>query len=182
MMGLLSFSCHDCRAHLAGYIHRELPPKTRQRVAAHLNGCSACYKLYAQQRDLARELSASLPLIGRAGDSRLDRIWSAVQDGMAQPASVPRRHSLHYSIVALALVLVLIAPWLLTAPRLSPTGARVALALPTQPTPQVQIAPAETPAVSAALTAAAGTPEDTADRVPPIQSNYAPPPGATDTP
>lgn len=173
MSGLSSLSCRDCRSHLAGYIHRELPPKTRERVARHVNQCPACYRLYAEQRDLARELSISLPLVGRAGDTRLDRIWSAVQVEMAAPSALPRRRSLHYSVVALLLALALIAPAMLAAPRLMPSGARVALAVPTQPRPDVLIMPAETPTVSAALTAAAQ---------PSIQSNYAPAAGVTDTP
>jgi anti-sigma factor RsiW len=149
-----AFSCRECRAHLPAYLHRELKPRLRRRVAQHLNGCPACYAQYRAHRDLAQELSSVLPRVGAADSSRLGKIWSGVQMEMAQPKA--SRYRARFSMAAAALVATLALPWALGSHQ------RV-LAVPDPPTPQtttlrdtpavetdVAVATAEAPSVTSA--------------------------------
>ncbi|PJF25300.1 MAG: hypothetical protein CUN53_13495, partial [Phototrophicales bacterium] len=39
---MFSFECRRCRSLLLAYIHRELSPRARRQVAAHLSRCDTC--------------------------------------------------------------------------------------------------------------------------------------------
>ena len=157
-------TCRTCREYLPGYLQRDLHPKLRAEVAAHLESCDTCYVLSVQQRDLAR----SLPTVG-SPVSGLDRIWSAVQADMAQPRREPEGlEKARYSVVALIFIIALLLPWTVRGQR---------LVLPTPPTPAVS-----TPKGTPVGVAFAPYTITFTSLTPPIQSNNAPEPGATDTP
>ncbi len=127
-------ACRYCRAHLGAYLTGELAAPARRRVSAHLDTCAACYAVYAQRRDLARELGRALPLVGQAAAPDFAQVWLKVQ------AEIPREssHPVQYGLVALLLTLLLLAPFTM--------GHRdVAPVLPTQPAPHLAAAD-ETPA------------------------------------
>jgi anti-sigma factor RsiW len=119
-------ACRYCRAHLDAYLGGELTAPARRRVAAHLDRCAACYSIYAQQRDLVRELRQALPLVGDANTPDFGQVWLHVQ------AEVPRGsgHPLPYGLVALLLALLLAVPFTMGHRDVPP-------ALPTQPAPQL---------------------------------------------
>jgi anti-sigma factor RsiW len=150
---------------LPGYVARELSPKQRARVSRHLNACAECYGVYVKQRQLMQELASSVPRIG-VDPPRLDRIRAAVMAEMMTPTRPRGRiDQARYSVVALALMIAVLLPWSMRA---YPFG------LPTPPQPET-LTPQGT-AVVAAL------PTDTATLTATLQSNYAPAPGATETP
>jgi predicted anti-sigma-YlaC factor YlaD len=176
-------TCHDCRAHLPGYIHRELSPLVRRRVGAHLDKCEACYAVYTSQREVARELTQQVPLIGQADAPRLGKIWSSIQVEMARPrrstlSRIPRRRG--FAIVILVLVLLL--------PSLgfhALQQRQVAMALPVPPTPtetsertSQAVAMATATCNCAIQAAATAAPEVTL----PAQPNYPPNTSGTEVP
>ncbi len=129
-------TCRSCQAHLVSYLHNELSPHLRRRVAYHLDDCAACYALYVQQRELARELQNAVPLIGRNDAPRFDRVWLSVQGELVQPRRSPQFHA-RYSLALLALLLALLFPWTMGGQRLT------SAAPPTQPPPLLVIRTAE---------------------------------------
>lgn len=158
-------SCRQCRALLPGYINRELTPKQRARVSRHLSACAECYGAYIEQRQLVNELFTSVPRIGGT-PAPLDKIRVAVMAEMAAPPVRPQRlNQARYSMVALALVIALLLPWSMRAHSFS---------LPTLPQPE-----AVTPQGTAVV---AVMPTEAATLTATLQSNYAPAPGATETP
>ncbi|MCC6803068.1 MAG: zf-HC2 domain-containing protein [Anaerolineae bacterium] len=158
-------TCRQCRALLPGYIHRELSPRQRARVSRHMSACAECYAVYAAQRQLVQELAASVPRIG-SGAPRLDKMRAAVMAEMAAPPRPKRRvNQARYSVVALALVVAVLLPWSMRAHSFS---------LPTLPQPE-----AVTPQGTAVV---AIMPTEAATLTATLQSNYAPAPGATETP
>ncbi len=143
-------ACHYCRAHLDAYLAGELAAPARRRVAAHLDQCAACYRVYVQRRELARQLSRELPLVGHAGAPDFGQVWVKVQ------AELPREsgHPMQYGLAALLLALLLLVPFTM--------GHRdVAPVLPTQPAPQLAGAD-ETPARAAASGEATAAPRASA--------------------
>ncbi len=156
-------TCRQCRALLPGYIQRELTPEQRERVSRHLTACADCYVAYVEQRDMIRELAISLPRVG-SDQPRLDRIRAGVMAELAHPKPPPHRYPTRYGLVALALVMALLLPM---------TFHSYAAELPTQPRPET---------VTPQGTGAAATPTETVTLTATLQSNYAPAPGATDTP
>jgi anti-sigma factor RsiW len=165
----MRWSCRQYKALLPGYIERELSPKQRERVSRHLSSCAECYVAYTEQRQIVRELAISLPRIGAShGEGqapRLEKIRAGVMSEMRQPKPTVRLYQARYSLVALILIVTLLMPW---------TMRGQAFPLPTPPQPE-QVNPPGTPVV-ALPTADAATLTAT------LQSNYAPQPGATDTP
>lgn len=157
-----SLSCQNCRAKLPAYLHRELNPRLRRRVAAHLNNCPACYAAYREQQDIARELQDMLPAFGQTDSVQLGRMWSAVQTEMAQPQ---RRFQpvfrARYSLGVVALLVALALPWMLG-------GQSRALALPMPPTP-AGTGLQETPPVTNATTAATAEAPEASAHTPPLQ-------------
>jgi anti-sigma factor RsiW len=174
-------SCAATRRHLTAYIQHELATEQRRLVAAHFDHCDACYALYRQQRDLARELGQTLPLLGRPDRRRLTQMWTAVQGGLSRPLASPlQRDPARLGIAALILIGALTLPILIRQQHLS-------LSLPLPPTPAILVQETENLASNAA-TAVAGLPISltgpTAAVTPPAGPNYAPPTdfGVTDTP
>ena len=158
-------SCRQCRALLPGYINRELSPRQRARVSRHLSACAECYGVYVEQRQLVQELQASVPRIG-GNPPRLDKIRAAVMAEMAAPVRPRQRfNQARYSVVAFALVIAVLLPWSMRAHSFS---------LPTLPQPE-----ANTPQGTAIV---AVMPTEAATLTATLQSNYAPAPGATETP
>jgi predicted anti-sigma-YlaC factor YlaD len=125
-------TCHECQKHLVGYIHNELKPHLRRRVAYHLDDCPACYAVYGRQRELARELQLTIPLIGRGDTPRFDHVWASIQIEMNQPrrSAASNWYQFRYGLAMMAAMLVLLFPWVV--------GGRRDLTLaapPTQPAP-----------------------------------------------
>lgn len=128
-----AMTCRECRSLLAGYLNRELKPRTRTRVGQHLDSCAACYAEYCRQREIAAQLTRDVPLVGQADAPRLGRIWSAVQLEMGRP----RRASLRKMSARFSAVVLMLAAGLMIT--LSLATHRLALALPVPPTPVVQV-------------------------------------------
>lgn len=150
----MMIACRYCRAHLDTYLAGELAAPARRRVAAHLDRCPACYSIYAQQRDLARELRQTLPVVGHASAPDFGQVWLHVQ------AELPRGsgHPLPYGLVALLVALLLVVPFTM--------GHRdVPAALPTQPAPQLTSADA-TPTRADATSQATAVPRVSAQTAP----------------
>lgn len=171
----LHLNCNDCRGFLPAYISRTLPPLPRQKVAAHLDSCETCYAAYVQQRDIERELTQQVPLIGRADSPRLNRIWTAVQGEMARPRRAAlRRIPARYHLVTIVAIVGLLLPSLGFQ---ALHQRQMALALPVQPTPTETIeVTSQTVAMATAEcacwleAASVEAPEFTV----PAQPNYAP--------
>ncbi len=169
-------TCRSCQAHLVSYLHNELSPHLRRRVAYHLDDCAVCYALYVQQRDLARELQNAVPLIGRNSVTRFDRVWLSVQGELAQPSRAPQLHA-RYSLALLALLLALLFPWTMGGQRLT------SAAPPTQPPPLLAVRTAELtePGPMGTAIALSVTVNDRA-ATPEASLRGAPKPGATAAP
>ncbi len=165
----MRWSCRQYRVLLPGYVERELTPKQRERVSRHLSACAECYEAYAEQRQITRELTTSLPRVGArdaAGQApRLDKIRAGVMAEMRQPKPPIRLDHARYSLVVLMLMVTLLLPW-------SMRGQ--AFSLPTPPQPE-QTTPQGTPVVYVPST-------DAVTLTATLQANYAPLPGATETP
>lgn len=139
------YSCQEYQPKIIAYLHEELAPPIRQKVAIHIDQCAACYAYYVRQRDLARELEMRMSLIGQAKPAQLRRVWSSIQDDMEQPR-IRGRFRLRYGVAAFIFMLALILPW--------KTQSRVeARYLPLQPVPVVEDA-TKTPALHLAKSAA----------------------------
>lgn len=170
-------TCQDCQAHLVAYLHNELSPHLRRRVAYHLDDCAACYVRYTQQRDLARELHNAVPLLGRDHTARVDRVWAAVQSELIQPRPTPLLMRARYGLMLLSLLLALLFPWALGGQRLT------SAAPPTQPPPLLAIRTAEItePGPQGTAIALSVTVNDRA-ATPEANPRSAPEPGATAAP
>ena len=160
------FTCHHCRTLLPGYIQRELSPKQREWVSRHLSTCDGCYLNYMAQRQIMRDLAVNVPRIG-SDAPHLNAIRAAVLMEIAQPTRKPVAYidQARYSLVALLLVVALLLPLSIRTHSFS---------IPTPPQPE-KITPQGT-AIAALPATEAVTLTAT------LQANYAPVPGATDTP
>jgi anti-sigma factor RsiW len=173
---MFSFECRHCRARLPAYIHRELSPRARRRVAAHLSRCDSCNAAYIDYRDAAGSLKADIPAVGREFDR--GRGWAAVQARLSKPDSSPRkRFQKRYGAAALLVAAALVLPGLtVNAPRAFALQTR----LPLQQTPPIWVDSADTPdhgAPSIRVSATPGAKLDTPSVsavTPPAQPNYAP--------
>lgn len=179
-----STACRACRRHLTAYIHRELSPRRRAFVSAHISGCAACYAEYSRLRVTVDELERSIPLIGARDldKPRFDEMWRSIRADLDAPRAKPIHVSYmrRYSFAALLLMLLVLLPF---------TMKGQALALPTQPRPALTghyeagtpiaaaVDHAASPSLSATPTAARFMPD--------VESNLAPTkvaPVLTDTP
>jgi len=104
-------ACHDFQSQMTAYVHDELPPLARRRLARHIQQCSACYIAYARERDLARELEFRVALVGQPRPAELKRVWSAIQQDMRQPRSSRLHFRLRYGLAAFMFTLGLLLPW-----------------------------------------------------------------------
>jgi len=178
-------TCRDCQSHLTAYLHRELTPKMRRRVALHLNQCDRCANLYAAERDLSQELAFAVPQLGQPDAAQIRRIWSAIEAEQSQP-SAPHwtRYTTRYGFAGLLLMLALLIP-------MTVRSQQMGLSLPLQPVPQTQMAagtpPSHVVTVAQALPVYPGhrsevrfAPVSSPAIAPSTVSN--PAPAATDTP
>lgn len=124
---------------MAAYLNGELSPRARRRIARYIEADAACYNEYIRQRDLARELSCEVPLVGQPTAPQLDRIWAAVQAELTPANPHPFRRSsrmgrstgsARYGLVGMAVALVLALPFTLG-------NGTVAFAIAPQPAPQI---------------------------------------------
>ncbi len=187
----MRLSCRQCRTYLTAYIHNELTPRARRRVDAHLNTCHVCAAAYVQQQRTARDFVAGVSGVGHANSDRLKAIWSAVQAEIdttrVQPHRMPRNHVVYipHGAVILALVIALLTPTILR-------GTQASAQLPDPPTPILlastepkQVTHSAVVMVLAVATEEATIPvsaQDVQTQYVVFQSNYAPTPGATDSP
>lgn len=132
MKSVLDIQCGECRSHLVAFLHGDVSPLLRRRVARHLDHCMACYNLYLQELDLMRDLKRTVPKIGQGHQPKFDAIWSEIQIEITRPKrDLPRFH-MRYGLAALALVLVFLVP-------LTMGNQNLTLASPpTQPIPLTQ--------------------------------------------
>jgi len=148
-------ACRYCRAHLDAYVAGELALPARRRVAAHLDQCAACYAVYAQRREVVRELQRSLPMVGYANPPDFGQVWLNVQQEMPRGSG----YSIQYGLAALLLLVLLLVPFTM--------GHRdIAAALPTQPAPH-QLDGDQTPDRAGARAKAVTTAPRTATLSPP---------------
>jgi anti-sigma factor RsiW len=179
-------SCKSVRGDLPRYIDRELPAGRRSQVAAHLDGCDACYRAYLAERDSMRQLGESLPAVGARHSGQVSHLWAGVQAGiLRRRVTNPLREPAKLWLVGILMAAALLLPWLSDQRELR-------MSLPDPPTPAVNLERAlETEAVpELAGTPAAENvhPGDPAQAVslnvtPPAHPNYAPvSAGATSAP
>jgi anti-sigma factor RsiW len=138
---------------LVAYIHGELPPAERKRVAAHLEQCGACRRALAAQEQLAAHLDARLPALTSPRPEQLTRLWVGVAARIKQP---PRRRSLPRPAFGVALttsLLCIILLPLLIGGQMSADQAGVAAA--TQPVPALAQGSGQTAAPAGGATATA---------------------------
>jgi len=149
MKSVLSINCGECRLHLMAFLHGDVSPLLRRRIARHLDHCTDCYRLYLQELDLERDLKHELPLIGVGHQSHFDQVWTAVQQDIVMPRSTAARFHLRYGLAMFALVLALIFPLTLGDQNLTLASP------PTQPAPLTQQAMPSGTALGTTETAAA---------------------------
>lgn len=151
---MINFKLRYCKARMLAYIHGELPPHSRRRMARYLDECPRCYAEYQRQRALIAELQWTLPAFGAASGDQLARIWSRVQADMRRrPGSVRPLYHAGYGLAALMLAVLLLLP-------LAGTGGASAAASLTQPEPALRLVASTTltpgsPVLSATLSAPA---------------------------
>jgi anti-sigma factor RsiW len=192
---MVRFSCRQCRTYLTAYIHNELTPRARRRIDAHLNTCTVCASIYMEQSRAARDLSFIVGRIGQPNGDRLHHIWHAVQSEIGTPSHVsarrkmrPPKLSIQHGAVVVVLVMTMLMPTVLR-------GTQAAAQLPDPPTPTrersrasqqiTHSASALVMALPAIATEQALTHPRERDANTPridLQPNYAPTPGATDSP
>lgn len=173
---MFSIECRHCRSLLPAYIHRELSPRARRRVAAHLSRCDSCSAVYIDYREVARTLKSDMPAIGRGFDQ--GRGWAAVQERLSQPTASPRkRFQKRYGAAALLVVAALVLPGLSAN---APRAFALQLRLPLQQTPPAWVETADKPDQGTLLVRVSATPSAKLETLslngitPPAQPNYAP--------
>jgi len=134
-MALNFLMCRFVQRNLDAFLDGRLSPRARRRLAHHIDTCSACYRVYAQQRDLRRELHAALPLAGHDHRPDFDRMWGAIRAELPRPQ--PRQTQFRYGLVALVLLLTLLTP-------LTMGNHELTRPVPSQPAPHPDAA-TETP-------------------------------------
>jgi anti-sigma factor RsiW len=123
--------CHRCRERLPAFIHRDLSPRARRRIAAHLDCCPACETEYRRQRELSHLLASEIPALGRRNAGGLERVWLGIRTGKTVQR---RRFHKRYGAAALLTLAALILPSVLSA-------APRATSVPTPATPAANSAP-----------------------------------------
>lgn len=132
MKSVLDIQCSDCRSHLVAFLHGDVSPLLRRRVARHIDHCTACYSLYLQELDLMRDLKRTVPMIGQGHRPAFEAIWAEIQTDIVKPKrDLPRFH-MRYGLAALALVMVFLVPLTLGNQNLTLASP------PTQPIPLTQ--------------------------------------------
>ncbi|MEO8606745.1 MAG: zf-HC2 domain-containing protein [Chloroflexota bacterium] len=132
MKSVFDIQCGECRSHLVAFLHGDVSPLLRRRVARHIDHCPACYSLYLQELDLMRDLKRHVPLIGKGHQPAFDAIWAEIQTDIVKPKpSLPQFH-MRYGLAMLALIMIFLVP-------LTMGNQNLTLASPpTQPVPLAQ--------------------------------------------
>ena len=135
--------CKFYQRQIDSYLDKTLNTRAKRRLARHIDDCPACYRAYAQRRNLRRDLQDAVMLVGTHHRPDFDRMWGAIRAELPQPHyQAPFR----YGLAVLMLLLALLVPFTM--------GNRdLARTLPEQPKPHVDPA-TETP-VGSQLVAAA---------------------------
>lgn len=149
--------CRHCRQHLDAYIAGELPPKTRNRLARHLDQCESCYQAYRQHGELRTDLQHGVPLVGKGHAPDFDALWTVIKSEIAT-AEKPRmsEYPLRLSVALAMFVLLAFLPLLMSGRDVT------AASLPLQPVPETDVSLTPTgydPLVVAATVTAAQTKE-----------------------
>jgi hypothetical protein len=123
------FKYRYCRAKMVAYLHGELTPEARGRIARYIDGSPACYAEYLRQRDTVRELTWKIPLVGQPDKPQLDNIWSAIQAEMKGHTPPKRRVTVQvrYGFAGMVLALTILMPFTM--------GNRDVQYVPSQPAP-----------------------------------------------
>jgi len=159
------FRLRFCRARMTDYLEGRLSAEDRRRIARAIDRDPACYAEYVRQRELRRELTASVPRVGKPSQRRLDALWMAIQADLmpnaprrvVHPTPLPFRA--RYGFAGMAIGLLVILP--LTV---APDGG--AFALPLQPEPRTQIITATANAPQVAFIVQTATPQHREPREP----------------
>jgi predicted anti-sigma-YlaC factor YlaD len=139
-------SCKRCQQLVVGYIHHELSPKQKRRVAEHLDHCESCYALYLGHKRVANELRHDIPLVGDGRPPSFDRVWTAVRIDAARRTS--NYYPLRYGMAMIAITLLLLIPFALGRTN------QVLAEPPTQPAPLIRVTPNSTVATEEGIAVA----------------------------
>lgn len=72
---------------LPAYVHRQLKPQQRARVARHLAVCAACRTALIREEGIARDLATLMPAVGQPEPGQLRRLLPAIMaEVRAKPA------------------------------------------------------------------------------------------------
>ncbi|NWG15030.1 MAG: zf-HC2 domain-containing protein [Chloroflexi bacterium] len=169
-------TCRECQKQLIAYIHGELSPHQRRRLAYHLDDCRTCYGIYRRERDLDRELRLNMPLIGQGGLPK-DRLWVSIQADLNRPRRRPALYQARYGLAVVMAALALLFPWVMGRQEMA------LAAPPTQPAPLLgmQSADATKPVPGGTAIALSVTANDNAP-TPEARPRHAPAPDATAAP
>lgn len=159
------FRIRYCRVHMAAYLEGTLSVTVRRRVAHLIDTDSACYAEYVRQREMRRELTASLPRVGKPSQTRLDALWTAIQADLMpnaqrrviHPTLLPFRA--RYGFAGMAIGLLVMLP-------LTVGSGGVSFALPNQPEPRTQVMTATASAPQVAFILQTATPQRREPRTP----------------
>jgi anti-sigma factor RsiW len=159
------FRLRYCRARMADYLDGRLSLRARRRIAHYIDMDTACYAEYVRQREVRRELAASLPRVGKANPTRLDALWTAIQADLMPDA---QRRVIHptllpfrarYGFAGMAIGLLVMLP-------LTVGSGGVSFALPHQPEPRTQVMTATANAPQVAYIVQTATPNRREPRTP----------------
>jgi anti-sigma factor RsiW len=127
----MTYTCHQCRAALYPYIHRELTPARRRLVAQHLDSCAGCYAEYRRIQSFDGDLGGALSQLGAPSSLQLAHVWAGVQTQIGVPAYAQRGpFRVRYGVAVVLVIAALLLPRLL--------HHQQAMAVPLPPTPARQ--------------------------------------------
>ncbi|RMF78135.1 MAG: zf-HC2 domain-containing protein [Chloroflexi bacterium] len=126
-------SCYQCQSQLSHYVHDELSPLQRRKVAQHLTSCADCDRIYRTEKQIAQQLGSEMLFVGRGHVPDFATIWASVEHEVFKPKSQPARYSVRHGLVAIVLMLALMLPlmWL---------GRGTSSVLVQQPVPVIEAA------------------------------------------
>lgn len=99
---------------LTAYVHNELPPHLRRRVARHVDRCDRCYAALRREQELTRSLRGQFTGFGQPRSDQLTRL---LPDILAEAKPRTRRPRLLPGFgvaLVMSLVLALLLPVLMT--------------------------------------------------------------------
>ena len=121
-------NCKTCQFQMTAYLHGEVTRRVGKQMARHIQRCPLCYAVYGQQRDVERELTHYVSLIGQEKAPRYGKMWASIQTDLSD--SPKQGYQVRYGLAALMLMLALALPWTLGR------GPTMLAAVPTQPSPE----------------------------------------------